>query len=127
MVKVEYIPIRKIVILEVIRNKTPEELATAIAPAKMAGQQVILKWADGVIFNFNGLPPSTDKLMDEFTKGIVYWQSVSYSLMPKYKPLITVSSDIGGTAEIGVMDVSMNQTLVKVASWLKDFSTKSST
>ncbi|NIQ12947.1 MAG: hypothetical protein GTO02_00605, partial [Candidatus Dadabacteria bacterium] len=77
-----------------------------------------MKWAAGVLFNFNVLPPATDKLMDEFTAGTIYWQNVSYSLMPKHKPIITISSPVGGTAEIGVGDSSANPNLVKAALWL---------
>jgi hypothetical protein len=47
--------------------------------------------------------------MDEFTSGVIYWQNISYSLMPKFKPIITISSYVGGKAEIGVSDVSVNQ------------------
>jgi hypothetical protein len=126
MVKIEYNPVKKIEILEVIPYSTPEKFAEVAAPAKLAGHPIILNWAEGVLFAYGALPPSTDKLMDEFTSGVIYWQNVSYALMPKFKPIITVSSHMGGTAEIGVSDVSANENLVKAALWLKEYSASKS-
>jgi hypothetical protein len=126
MVKIEHTPIKKIVILEVTSYPTPEKFAEVTAPAKLAGVPIVLNWAEGVLFATIPLPPTTDKLMDEFTSGVIYWQNVSYSLMPKFKPIITISSHAGGIAEIGVMDVSANHNLVKTALWLKEYSSSKS-
>ncbi len=120
MVKITHKPLKEIVISEVIYFDSPETLANSYAPLKLTGQPVILQWVDGIVFTFNPIPPETDKLMDDFLDGITYWGAVAYSLMPEYHSMVTVSPESGGTIEIGVQDVSMSTTLIKVASWLKE-------
>ncbi len=120
MVKITHRPLKEIVISEVVYYDSPEKLAYSYAPLKLTGQPVILQWADGVVFIFTLIPPDTDRLMDDFLDGIIYWGGVMYSLMPQYHHTITLSPETGGTIEIGVQDASANTNLVKAASWLKE-------
>lgn len=120
MVKISHIPLKEIRITEVIYYDSPEKMAKIFAPAKLMGQPIIFMWVNGVLFNINPLPLESDKLMDDFLDGIAYWGGVEYTLMPEFKPVIMVSSNIGGNVEIGVQDASVNSTLVEVATWLKE-------
>ncbi|MFQ5976469.1 MAG: hypothetical protein ACE5J5_09180 [Candidatus Hydrothermarchaeales archaeon] len=114
-----HMPLKKIMVLEVIPLKTPEDLATQLAPMISAGQPVVLSWANGVTFLSSPLPPTTDKLMNKYLEGVIYWSGVHYALMPEYMPVVKVELETGGTLEVGVMDVSQNQVFNDVGSWLK--------
>ncbi|MFQ6135916.1 MAG: hypothetical protein ACE5PM_01900 [Candidatus Hydrothermarchaeales archaeon] len=121
MVEIVYQPVKKVVIFEVIPYEKPEDLALHLVPFGMSGQPVILHWANGVVFWPVALPPASDKLMDEYLEGTIFWSAVSFALMPEYVPKITISLRTGGTFEIGVMDVSVNPFMIEVGSWLREF------
>ena len=114
-----HIPIRKIIVLEVIPMDTPEDLAIQLAPMMSMGQPAILSWANGVTFLTSPIPPSTDKLMNSYLDGVIYWSGVHFALMHEYRPVVKVEISTGGTLEVSVMDVSQNQVFNDVGSWLK--------
>jgi len=89
-------------------------LSKVVAVVISAGESLILKWAEGVVFSYSPIAPSTDLLLNEYVKGKVYWSDVVYALMPEYKQTIRVS-----TLDIPVIDVSPNPLLSEVAKWMK--------
>jgi len=114
-VLVTYDPFKEIVVMERTAFKSPDEIArftSVIAGGKLAG----LYWADGVVFLYFPLPPSTAavaKALIESRK--VYWTFVGYALMPRYEPTIETKEKM----IVPVVDISANGMLKKVASWLK--------
>lgn len=114
-VKVKYEPFKEIVVMQRNYFSSPDDLArfaSIIAGGKTAG----LYWADGVAFLYFLLPASTDiaakALIEE---GRVYWTSVGYALMPKYRPIIETKEKI----MVPVIDLSSNTLIREVANWLK--------
>lgn len=107
-------PPKKLIILECTHYPSVESLSKVVAVSISAGESVILKWAEGVVFSYTPIPPTTDLLMDEYVKGKVYWSDVIYALMPEYKQSIRVS-----TLDIPVIDVSPNPLLSEAAKWMK--------
>ena len=112
---ITYEPFKKIVIMERTPFKTPDEIArfaSVIAGGKLAG----LYWADGVVFLYFPLPASTAAVAKALIEsGKVYWTFVGFALMPRYEPTIETKEKM----IIPVVDISANQMLKKVASWLK--------
>ena len=108
-------PPKKLIILECTRYPSVEALAKVVAIVISTGESVILKWAEGVVFSYAPVTPSTDLLLDEYTKGNVYWSDVVYAVMPEYKQTIRV-----GTLDIPVIDVSPNPLLSEAAKWMKN-------
>lgn len=107
-------PPEQLIILECTRFPTVDALAKVVAVIISAGESVILKWAEGVVFSYTHLTPTTQDLMNELLKGRVYWSDVIYAEMPEYKPSIRV-----GTLDIPVIDVSPNPLLQDAAKWMK--------
>jgi len=105
---------KQLIVLECTRYPTLEALSRVVAIIISAGEPIILKWAEGVVFSYSPVAPSTDFLMNEYVNGKVYWSDVVYALMPEYKQTIRV-----GTLDIPVIDVSPNSLLSEVAKWMK--------
>jgi len=105
---------RELVILECTRYPSVEALSRIVAVVMGSGESVILKWAEGVVFSYSPISPSTELLVDEYVKGRVFWSDVVYALMPDYKQSIRV-----GTYDIPVIDVSPNPLLSEAAKWMK--------
>ena len=107
-------PPKQLIILECTHYPSVEALARVVGVIISAGESVILKWAEGVVFSYSPVTPSTEFLLDEYVKGKIYWSDVVYALMPEYKQTIRV-----GTLDIPVIDVSPNPLLSEVAKWMK--------
>ena len=105
---------KQVVILECTRYPSIEALSKTIATIIMVGQPLILKWAEGVVFSYNLLQPTTDSLMKEYLEGRIYWSDVVFALMPEYKPSIRVR-----TLDIPVINVSPDPILREAAKWMK--------
>jgi len=115
-ITVKYEPFKEIVIMELTRFSTPEEIArftSVIAGGKLAG----LYWVDGVIFLYFPLPASTAAVAKALIEtGRVYWTFVGYSLMPKYEQTIETKEKM----IVPVVNISSDTVLKKVAQWLKE-------
>jgi len=107
-------PPKQLIILERTRYPSLESLSKVVATIISSGESIILKWAEGVVFSYSPIVPSTDALLDEFVKGNVYWSDVVYAIMPEYKQTIRV-----GTMDIPVIDVSPNPLISEAAKWMK--------
>jgi len=108
---------KELVILECTRYPSVEALSRIVAVIMSSGESVILKWAEGVVFSYSPISPSTDLLVDEYVKGRIFWSDVVYAIMPDYKQSIRV-----GTMDIPVIDVSPNPLLSEAAKWMKTHS-----
>jgi hypothetical protein len=115
-VSISYEPFKQIVIMEKTRFASPEEIArfiSVIAGGKLAG----LYWVDGVVFLYFPLTASTAVVAKELLEnGKVYWNYVGYALMPKYQQTIETKEKM----IVPVVDISADETLKKVAQWLKE-------
>ena len=114
MVEISCTPPKQLIILECTRYPSMEALAKIIAVVISSGESIIMKWAEGVVFMYTPLQPTTEDLMSEFLKGRVYWSDVIYVEMPEYKQTIRV-----GAFDIPVIDVSPNPLLRNAAKWMK--------
>ena len=115
-VTVKYEPFKEIVIMELTRFSTPEEIArftSVIAGGKLAG----LYWVDGVVFLYFPLPALTTAVAKALIEtGRVYWTFVGFSLMPKYEQTIETKEKM----IVPVINISSDPILKKVAQGLKE-------
>ena len=114
MVEIVCRPPKEVIFLECTKYPSLEALSATIGTIIMTGQPIVLKWAEGIVFFYSPLPPTTDSLMEEFLEGKVYWTDVIYAVMPEYKSTIRL-----GTLDIPVIDVTPNPTLRDVTKWMK--------
>jgi len=114
MVDIVCRPPKQLIILECTHYPSVDALSKTAAIIISTGESLILKWAEGVVFSYSPVVPSTELLVDEYTKGNIYWSDVVYAIMPEYKQTIRVS-----TLDIPVIDVSPNPVLREAAKWMK--------
>ena len=114
MIKVNCQLPKEVIFLECTRYPSLEALSTTIATIIRTGEPMILRWAEGIVFSYSLLLPTTESVMKEFVNGRIYWDSVIYASMPKFKPIIPM-----GTLDIPVVDVTPNPTLKAVAKWMR--------
>ena len=115
MVKVNYKPWEEIVVHESIQH-TLDNLVTIHSmgvPAGQLGRRLL--WTEGVAFSHTGMPPTED-IIKENLQGRVHWSSVEWALMPDFKPFIEIPQT---KVKIPILNVSTNEVLSAVATWLK--------
>jgi len=64
------------------------------------------------------MPPNTDDLVQDFLKGRLYYISVNFALMDKYKPVVAYK-DLQAEVPVPLLNVSSSQMLSELAKWLK--------
>lgn len=120
MVKITYNPIKEIAIFEIIGYDTLEEWEEKFLPILAGGQQVRLKWTEGVLFDYNTLPPS-EIILKNRLKGTLYIDALHYVMMPRYQPSKTIEPKEGGRYTYIIVDVSKTTNLAELAKWIKEY------
>ncbi len=120
MVKITYNPVKELVVTEVIKYDNVAEWEEMLLPVLRSGQQVMLRWANGVLFNYNSYPVSETTMKDRL-EGILYIDAVFYAFMPTYQPHKTLEPPGGGTFTYGITDVSRTSNLVELVKWIKEY------
>jgi len=115
MVDIEYQPIKKIIVHEIIKNTLDEYLRMKAVPP-VPNQPVIgSRWIDGILFDPVGYPNIPEIIRDNM-EGIVHWNIVNFTDLPEYKPILN-HPDTG--APLQVIDNSTNTAVSDFIRWLK--------
>jgi len=111
-IEIEYRPIKKIVILNLV-ELDKEELFKRASAIRMVEQPIFLNWAEGIVFI--AIPASLEitEVDDNVMKGIAYFEGVTYSIMPKYQPETQVAAD-----KIPIVDQSRFPVFRAIANWI---------
>jgi len=112
MVEIIHEPLKRIVVREMVKYDSAQQLVNALAFIMKMGQPILLTWADGVVFVSQPIPPS--EMPEEYARGEVFVASVSFAPMPDYSG--TVKS---GNVEMGVIDVSRSPLSAELARFLR--------
>jgi len=113
---IRYEPFREVIIMECTRFNTPDDLAR-FANVAAGGKPTGIYWARGVAFIYFPLPATTDvAVRSVMEEKKLYWAFVSYTLMPKYSPLIETKEKI----IVPVIDMSTSPLFSKAAEWLRE-------
>ena len=112
MVEISYEPLKRIIVREIVKYETPQQLVNAFTFIMKMGQPVLLTWADGVVFASQAIPPP--EMPEEYARGELYMASISCAPMSDY------SSNVkSGNVEMPVIDVSRSQVSQHLAKFLK--------
>ena len=112
MVEISYEPLKRIIVREIVKYETPQQLVNAFTFIMKMGQPVLLTWADGVVFASQAIPPP--EMPEEYARGELYMASISCAPMSEY------SSNVkSGNVEMPVIDVSRSQVSQHLAKFLK--------
>lgn len=120
MVKITYNPIKEIIIDEIIKYDAIEEWEKIFLPVLIQGGQVALRWAEGVLFQYNVYPYS-EATLEYRVKGILHVADLQYALMSEYTDTRTLEPQVGGTYPYLITDVSKTENQIELVKWLKEY------
>lgn len=112
MVEIAHEPLKKIVVRELVKYDSPQQLVNALSFIMKMGQPVLLTWAEGMVFVSQPIPPSD--MPEEYARGELYIASISYSPMADF-----VHNVKAGNVEMPVIDVSRSPLSQELARFLK--------
>jgi len=115
MVDIEYRPIQKIIVHEIIKNTYDEFLDIFAVPQPPNAPPVSARWIDGVLFMFRGYPPSQEILQDNI-QGTIHWEIVNFTEKEDFAtPLMNPRTN----ATLQVVDNATNTAVSDFIRWLK--------
>ncbi len=112
MVEIAYEPLKRIVVRELVKYDTPQQLVNALSFIMKMGQPVLLTWAENMVFVSQPIPPSD--MPEEYARGELYIASISYAPMSEF-----VHNVKSGNIEMPVIDVSRSPLSQELAKFLK--------
>jgi len=112
---VKHDPRKEVIIHEISKFETPQELVNHITKGAR-GPVPPLQWTGGVVLTFNAMP-ITDHISKEITEGKLHWDYCACALMEEYQDNMNNSEN---TAVVSIQDVSINETFVLIARFLRD-------
>jgi len=116
MTEIEYQPIKKIAVHEIIKQSYDDFLHAKARPQAQGMPSVSVRWADGILFSA-GAFPATPELVNEQVLGTVHWQNVEFTEMETYQKILT-NQNTGGS--VNVVDYSNNTSIMDFVRWLKN-------
>ncbi len=108
MVEITHDPLKRIIIREIVKYESAQQLVNAFTVLMKMGQPILLTWSDGVVFASQPVPPA--ELPEEYVKGELYIASVSCAPMPDFSHK---------NVEMPVLDVSRSPSSQELARFLK--------
>lgn len=111
-------PYSKVSVRSYLQYETPESLIATIAVGATPSipGQVILRWANGVLFAIAAFQPS-DALTKENIAGHLLWDHVDFALMPEFASEIHLSDK--PMLAINIINLSKHPTFGPFADWIK--------
>jgi hypothetical protein len=112
LVEITHDPLKRIIIREIVKYESAQQLVNAFTVLMKMGQPILLTWSDGVVFASQPVPPA--ELPEEYVKGELYIASVSCAPMPEFS-----HNARSGNVEMPVLDVSRSPSSQELARFLK--------
>ena len=116
MVDVEYQPVKKIIVHEIIKYTFDEFLNLKVRSPNPNLPPISVRWANGVVFTASAYP-STSELINQQVQGIVHYANVEFAEMEEYQSILMNQSS-GGS--VPVVNYSNNTAVTDFIRWLKD-------
>ncbi len=111
MVEFEFVPIKKVIVHEILKWDLDEFIERYVNPKSS------VQWVEGIIMLRTPYAQRTPKMVDDEINGVIHWAAVQFAEMPEFKPQLTNEK----TATVGkVNDVSNNSILGEFVRYLKD-------
>ena len=116
MVDIEYNPISKIIVHEIIRSDYQNFLNMFAIPQPPRAQRPNARWIEGILFIFKIFPPSPEVVRDKL-QGILHWEIVNFTEMKDYTATVTNPKN---NITMDVLDNSNNTAVSDFIRWLKN-------
>ena len=114
IIPVEYRPLTKIVVLDVLKLDA-QDLFNRVAGLRMHQGGTMLNWVDGIVFLAFPADIRLDEVKEQSTKGVVYFATVLYAVQPTYQASVKV-----GAYQIPVLNQTKSRTFKSLVHWLKN-------
>ncbi|MDE1865257.1 MAG: hypothetical protein KGH94_01295 [Candidatus Micrarchaeota archaeon] len=117
MVKVNYSPIKELVVHEAVQLDMEDLMRERITPQGT----MPLYWCNGIVFSFSSIP-MTNQMSKEYLEGKIHWAEAHYSIMKSYTPIVELRDEqYGAPQRIRVIDTSKFSVLhAEFVKWLKE-------
>jgi len=114
MVEIEYSPVKKIVVHEIYRYDSKEELTKRLA-GYSSGRPIF--WCDGIVFVY--YMDDSDDSKNEYLKGTAHWSTLAYAEMPKFAASIELEEGMFKGVKMAVIDYNSFKLFKDFIKWLK--------
>ncbi len=111
VVEVEFSPIKKVIIHEIIKDDYKEFIDLFNQP----GNRTDIRWVEGVLFHFESTPKTPDIVRDQIN-GIIHWDVLNFTKMEKFQNEIKHPKH---GAILQILNNSTNTVTVEIIKWLK--------
>jgi hypothetical protein len=112
MVEISFEPLKKVIVRELVKYDSPQQMVGSLAIIMRMGQPILLNWCDGIVFVSQPIPPP--EMPEEYAKGELYIASISYA------PMLEFVHNVRSTnMEMPVIDVSRSPLSQELARFLK--------
>jgi len=115
LVEVEYQPVKRIIVHEIIKNTFDEFVSMFAVSAIPRGTPIPVRWIDGVLFGFRPFEETPEIVRDRL-QGIIHWSFLNFTQMKEYTEVLHHPKN--GTP-VAVLDNSNNTAVCDVIKWLK--------
>ncbi|BCS90734.1 MAG: hypothetical protein ARM1_0191 [Candidatus Micrarchaeota archaeon] len=112
MVEIEYKPVSKIVIHNIVKMSVEELVLSRITPQGAFP----LYWTDGILWSFSNLP-LTEKVINDYINGIDHWAVLQFSIMSNYKDELSVGDN--NMYKVKVLNTTDNDFHIAIIRWLR--------
>ena len=116
MVDIEYQPIKKIIVHEIIKYSLNEfiNLKGRVLPGQ--AQPLPVRWAEGIVFSNASYAGTSPEMLTQQLEGITHWAAVEFAELDDYRQILNHPTT--GTA-IQLVDNSNNKAVSYFILWLK--------
>jgi len=112
MVEIAHEPLKRVVVRELVKYDSAQQLVGSLAIIMKMGQPILLNWAEGVVFISQPIPPP--EMPEEYAKGELYIASISFAPMDEFSHNVR-----SGNTEMPVIDVSRSPLSQQLGRFLK--------
>jgi len=112
MTEYHYDPYKKVIVKEIIEY-TPEQFRQTF----ISQNTILLRWCDGVLFQFNSMMESEKLMNAKAFEGVNYWAYVAFCKVPKYSKTEQRTDSMISAA---VNDETSNPIFADFIKWLKN-------
>jgi len=110
MVEIDYKPVQKIIIHEVVKFDFESFVELK---SQLAG--TLVNWADGIMFHRGYVPP-TEQVVQDQLNGVIHWALVEFAEMKEFKSEVISTTTKNA---LRIVNVSRNDEISDFIKWLK--------
>jgi hypothetical protein len=116
LVDIEYRPVQKIIIHEVIKYELDDFIQLKAQPRPPNAPPSIVRWADGAVFDYLAFPQTQELVNQRAKEGTIHWDFIEFAEMREYTEALGNSD---GSTQAKVINVSNNTAVSDAIRWIR--------